>query len=606
MSQSVSLFKLIRNRKYFTRRLGGLVRSLRYVRQEEDKRHDTYPSLVEEKVRCYSNNVLIKYQERSITYNAFNQAANQVAHYLSDQGVGRGSVIALFMANRPEFLIYQLAITKLGAVVSLINTSQKGQVLAHSLNLVKAEYVVVGDEYIEPLDAIRSSLQIEPVIYRVPDTDCLVDPGRDDGSYTNIALACRDYSTANLPADQSPKPQDTACYIYTSGTTGLPKASVQTHDRMAKLFMAMGLFINPLGEEDVMYSTLPLYHATALGSSWFPCLCNGAAFALSRSFSASNFWEDVRKYQATGFAYVGELCRYLLNKPAQADDATNSLKFMIGNGLRPEVWGPFKQRFAIEEVREIYGASEGNLTSVNLFNLDNCVGMIFTPHALVKVDQETEEPIRDAKGRLIKAKTGEPGLLLGEINNNVPFVGYSDKAKNESKIIRNAFKDGDQYFNTGDILKNIGYGNLQFCDRTGDTFRWKGENVSTGELENIANQHPDVEESVAFGVEIPNTNGKAGMIAVKLQDSVEKFCGKGLYDFFDENMPAYAVPVFVRIKGQFAKTPTFKYVKTDLKREGFDINSCPNPIYVALPGEREYQPLTQDIFTNVTQGVYRF
>ncbi|BFM15501.1 long-chain-acyl-CoA synthetase [Maricurvus nonylphenolicus] len=606
MSQSVSLFDLFRNRKYFTQRLGGLVRSLRYVRQDEEKRQDTYPSLVEEKVRLYGNNVLIKYQDRSITYSAFNQAANQVAHYLAGQGVGKGSVVALFMANRPEFLIYKLAITKLGAAASLINNSQKGQVLAHSLNLVKVDSVVVGDECVEPLEAIRSTLDIEPVIYRVPDADCLADPGIDDGPYINIALACREFPTTNLPADQGPKPRDTAWYIYTSGTTGLPKASVQSHERMAKVFMGMGLFMNPLSQRDVMYSTLPLYHATALASSWFACLCNGAAFALSRNFSASNFWLDVRKHKATGFAYVGELCRYLLNKPELPDDAANPLRFMIGNGMRPEVWGAFKKRFAIEEVRELYGASEGNLTSVNLFNLDNSVGMIFTPHALVKVDQETEEPIRNAKGRLIKAKTGEPGLLLGEITSDIPFEGYSDKAKNESKIIRNAFKDGDQYFNTGDILKNIGYGNLQFCDRTGDTFRWKGENVSTGELENIANQHPDVEESVAFGVEIPNTNGKAGMIAVKLQESVENFCGKGLYEFLDENMPAYAVPVFVRIKGQFAKTPTFKYVKTDLKREGFDINSCSNPIYVALPGEREYQPLTQEIYTNVTDGVYRF
>ncbi len=606
MSQSIGLFDLIRNRKYATQRFGGLFRSLLYVKKSESKRQDTYPSLVEDKVKRYANNTLIQYQDRRITYNEFNQAANRVAHYLAGQGVGKGSVVALLMANRPEFLIYQLAITKLGAAAALINSSQKGQVLLHSLNLVKPKAVVVGDEHLSVLDAVRSDLQGAVDIYRVPDTDTLVEPGDNVGEHTNLALAASGCAVTNLPAEQGPKSGDTAWYIYTSGTTGLPKASVQTHDRMAKLFMGMGLYINPLNEDDVMYSTLPLYHATTLATSWFSCLCNGAAYAVGRNFSASKFWDDIRAHQATGFAYVGELCRYLMNKPSQDNDASNPIRLIIGNGLRPEIWTAFKQRFDIEEVREIYGASEGNLTAVNLFNLDNTVGMIFTPYKLVKVDQETEEPIRNGKGRLIEAKKGEPGLLLGEINSDVPFEGYSDKAKNESKIIRNAFKDGDQYFNTGDLLKNIGCNNLQFCDRTGDTFRWKGENVSTGELENIANQYPDVDESVAYGVEIPKTNGKAGMLSVKLQNAAKEFCGKSLYEFLNENVPAYAVPVFVRIKEQFVKTPTFKYVKTDLKSEGFDISQFSCPTYIALPGEQEYQPLTEEIYNNLLSGTYRF
>mgnify|MGYP000005107845 CR=1 FL=1 len=606
LPHSIKLKDLIRNRSYFTQRLKGFIGVLKYLKSDAKKKQYTYPKLVEDRVNEFPNNTIIKYENRKITYSEFNKAANRIAHYLASQGVGKGNVVALFMENRPEYLIYQLAITKLGATVALINNSQKGQVLLHSLNLVKPGSVVVGEEVFSPLADILDDLTVAVDVYRVPDTDTINQPGDDDGKFINIARASYEYPEDNLPVTQTITPDTTAWYIYTSGTTGLPKASTQTHDRMAKAFIAMGKFMNPVKEEDVIYSTLPLYHSTAQATAWFPCVCNGAAFAISRKFSATKFWQEITLHQATGFGYVGELCRYLLNKPAQKEDSLNTVRFVIGNGLRPEIWCEFKERFGIDEVREIYGASEGNLTAFNIFNLDKTVGMILSPHQLVKVDQETEEPIRNKNGRLIKAKKGEPGLLLGEITDEIPFEGYSDKSKNESKVIRGAFKKGDMYFNTGDVLRDIGCKQLQFCDRTGDTFRWKGENVSTGELENIANQHPIVEESVVYGVEIPNTNGKAGMLSVKLKESENKIDGKGLYDFLSENLPSYSIPVFIRIKDEFEKTPTFKYLKTDLKKEGFDLNQVSCPVYVALPGENEYKPLTNDIYASITGSAYRF
>jgi len=584
----------------------GFMGVLKYLKLDAKKKQYTYPKLVEDRVSQFPDNIIIKYENRKITYSEFNKAANRIAHYLASQGVGKGDVVALFMENRPEYLIYQLAITKLGAVAALINNTQKGQVLLHSLNLVNPGAVVVGGEVLSPLVDILDDLTVAADVYRVPDTDTLSHPGDDDGKYINIARASYECPEDNLQVTQTVTPETTAWYIYTSGTTGLPKASTQTHDRMAKAFIAMGNFINPVTEDDVIYSSLPLYHSTAQATAWFPCVCNGAAFAISRRFSASKFWQEIALHQATGFGYVGELCRYLLSQPEKHGDRVNPVRFIIGNGLRPEIWCEFKDRFDIDDVREIYGASEGNLTACNIFNLDKTVGMILSPHQLVKVDQETEEPIRNKKGRLIKAKKGEPGLLLGEITDEIPFEGYSDKSKNESKVIRDAFKKGDMYFNTGDVLRDIGCKQLQFCDRTGDTFRWKGENVSTGELENIANQYPCVEESVAYGVEIPNTNGKAGMLSVKLKEGKNAIDGKGLYDFLTDNLPSYSVPVFIRVKDEFEKTPTFKYLKTDLKKEGFDINQVSCPVYVALPGDKEYKPLTNGVYASIAESAYRF
>lgn len=607
MSHSISLKDLVRNRSYFTQRITGLMAFAKYQKTGAKKNKYTYPKLVEERVKQFPNNIIIKYEDRKISYRQFNKAANRVAHYLEGQGVGFGDVVALLMENRPEYLIYQLAITKLGATAALINNSQKGQVLLHSMNLVKPTSVVVGDEVLQPLIDVLDELTVAVDVYRVPDTDTLIQPSDDnEGEYINIARASWNFPEDNLIITEKITPASKAWYIFTSGTTGLPKASTQSHERMAKGFIAYGQLINPVKEDDVIYSTLPLYHSTAQISAWFPCVCNGAAFAISRKFSASKFWGDVNYHQATGFGYVGELCRYLLSKPKHQNDRLNSIRFIIGNGLRPEIWCEFKDRFDIDDVREIYGASEGNLVAFNMFNLDQTVGMVLGPHQLVKVDQETEEPIRNGRGRLIKAKKGEPGLLLGKINSDVPFEGYSDKSKNESKLIRNAFKDGDAYFNSGDILRNIGCKHLQFCDRTGDTFRWRGENVSTGELENIANNYPDVEESVAYGVEIPNTNGKAGMLSIKLKEGGSKIDGRDLYNFLSDNLPSYCVPVFIRIKDEFEKTPTFKYLKTNLKKEGFDINQVSCPVYVTLPGEKEYRPLTNKIYNDISGSCYRF
>ncbi len=606
MPHSINLKDLIRNRKYFTQRIKGLFSFVKYQKFDAKKKKDTYPKLVEERVRQFPDNTIIKYENREITYSQFNKAANRVAHYLEGQGVGMGDVVALFMENRPEYLIYQLAISKLGATAALINNSQKGHILLHSMNLVNPTSVVVGEEVLQSLIDVRDELTVAVDVYRVPDTDTLLQPDDQEGKFINIASASWNYSEENLNVTQKISPKSNAWYIFTSGTTGLPKASTQSHDRMARGFIAYGNLINPIHEADVIYSTLPLYHSTAQACVWFPCVCNGAAFALSRKFSASKFWGEVNSHQATGFGYVGELCRYLLSQPEQQNDKLNSIRFIIGNGLRPEIWREFKERFSIDEIREFYGSSEGNLFAFNIFNLDKTVGMVLGPHKLVKVDQETEEPIRNRKGRLIKAKKGEPGLLLGEINHNIPFEGYSDKSKNESKLIRHAFKDGDIYFNSGDILRDIGCKHLQFCDRTGDTFRWKGENVSTGELENIANKHPSVEESVAYGVEIPNTNGKAGMLSIRLKEGMKKIDGQGLYDFLADNLPGYSVPIFVRIKDEFEKTPTFKYLKTNLKKEGFDLNQVGCPVYVNLPGEKKYRPLTNKIYDSISGSEYRF
>jgi citronellyl-CoA synthetase len=281
---------------------------------------------------------------------------------------------------------------------------------------------------------------------------------------------------------------------------------------------------------------------------------------------------------------------------------------MIGNGMRPNIWYEFKQRFGISEIMEMYASSEGNVGFSNLFNFDNTVGFSPTPFAIVQYDQEQNQLVRNAQGFCQPVQKGEVGLLVGKITKRSPFDGYTDADKNHAVILQNVFKRGDAYFNTGDLMRNLGFRHAQFVDRLGDTFRWKGENVSTAEVEGILCEHPLIHDAVVYGVEIPQTNGRAGMASITLSAGTvlaEVDLAK-LWQDFKQVLPAYAVPVFLRIHEQLETTSTFKYPKQKLKNQGFDLQQSDDPILVNLPNSQTYCVLTPEIFANIQQYHYRF
>ncbi|NQD95134.1 long-chain-acyl-CoA synthetase, partial [Pseudomonas sp. CrR25] len=360
-----------------------------------------------------------------------------------------------------------------------------------------------------------------------------------------------------------------------------------------------------LNEQDVLYLTLPCYHNNAVTVCWGAALAGGAAIALRRKFSASAFWPDVQRYQATSFGYIGELCRYLLNQPECPQEKNNSLRSMIGNGLRPSIWAEFKARFGVERITEFYASSEGNIGFTNVFNFDNTVGFSPATYAIVRYDLESDRTIRTPKGFLEKASKGEPGLLISEISAKWPFDGYTDPAKSEAAILRNVFKQGDAWFNTGDLMRDIGCKHAQFVDRLGDTFRWKGENVSTTEVENVLGAFPGVEDAVVYGVEIPGTNGRCGMAALRLAAGTS-LDGTALAAHLDRELPVYAAPLFVRLLGEVQTTGTFKYKKTDLKLAAYDPTRVNEPLWVRLPGAGSFQPLNDALFRAITAQQYRF
>ncbi|KZY35500.1 long-chain-acyl-CoA synthetase [Oleiphilus sp. HI0081] len=549
------------------------------------------------------------FEEREFTYQIFNQWVNRLARSLLNSGYGKGDVIAVFMENRPELLACVAAIAKIGAVSALINTSQRAAVLRHSFELVDAKAIIVGRELFSAISEVESSLPVSSnARFFFDDADTLlsdVDPDALPDGWTDLAAVQRKESSENPGSTLRSRPSEAFCYFYTSGTTGLPKAAILTHGRFMKAFGGAGLACLQLTPRDRAYVTLPFYHGTALVVAWGSVLAGDACLVMARQFSASRFWSEVRRTQATAICYVGELCRYLMSQPESADDKNHQVRMIFGNGLRANLWAGFKQRFGVDKVMEFYGSSEGNVGFLNIFNHDFTVGFTTIPYAIVEYDLEEDCPVRHHDGFLRRVKKGQAGLLLGEITDKTPFDGYTDPEKTERTILRNVFKQGDAWFNTGDLMRDQGFNHAQFVDRLGDTFRWKGENVSTTEVENVLAQMTAVADAVVYGVEIPETNGRAGMASITLEKGAH-FDSSEVYQHLSENLPAYARPIFIRLSSSMETTGTFKYKKTDLKKIAYDLEQITDPVWVCLPGDTAYQPFNAELQAAVEAGKYRF
>ncbi|HEX5062996.1 MAG TPA: long-chain-acyl-CoA synthetase, partial [Kofleriaceae bacterium] len=546
------------------RKLPMIVKGLRMIGKTDKTEALSIGSLIEQNAKLRPNAAAILYEDRRYSARDVHEMSNRWANWLAARGVGKGDVISVLLENRPEALLIIGGIVKLGAIAAVINTKQRGRTLQHSLAVAKARLHLVGEElwdsFVEVRDAIGAS---DNVAWVREQTSARVPAGAIDAA---AAVANASLTTPAALADV--RLGDPAFYIYTSGTTGLPKASIMSHNRWTKAAGAFGMSALAVTEADVIYLALPLYHNNALTVAWASAVSGGAALAIRRKFSVSNFWEDIRKFRATAFIYIGELCRYLLNAEPRPDDRKHSVRAICGNGLRPDIWKAFKTRFGIDEVYEFYAASEGNIAFVNLLNLDATVGLCPAPYALVKYDIDRDEPLRGPDGHMVRVGRGEIGLLIGEVTERYAFDGYTDKAASEKKLFRDVFRKGDVWFNSGDLLRDQGFRHAQFIDRVGDTFRWKGENVSTNEVAEALNTFHQVAESTVYGVQVPGTDGRCGMAALVLRCAVNDFDLRGFTRHVESQLPAYARPLFLRVRPELEVTGTFKQVKSDLRRQG--------------------------------------
>jgi len=585
-------------------KLPSIARGLRTIFKTDKDEVLSIGTLLERNAREHGNRPALVYEDRSYTHRELNQNANRYANFYWKRGIRKGDAVAILMENRPEILFAVAGAVKIGAIAAVINTKQRRKVLTHSLQLCKAKLYLVGEELLEPFEEIRGELDNadrERAVFIRDSGDHEVPADFIDG----------DAEVARFPettpaAFRDVRLGDPCFYVYTSGTTGLPKASIMSHFRWIKASAAFGQLALDVKPSDIIFVSLPLYHNNALSVTWSSAAAGAACMAISRKFSVTNFWDDVRRYDATMFCYIGELCRYLMNQPRRPEDADNPVRKIIGNGLRPDIWKEFKARFDIDEIYEFYGASECNLVFVNVFNVDCTVGYCPAPYAIVEYDVEADEPVRDAKGWLKKVPRRGTGLLITEISEKYAFDGYTDARESEKKLIRNAFKKGDVWFNTGDLLQDMGFHHAQFVDRIGDTFRWKSENVSTNEVGEVLSGFRHIDEANVYGVTIPHTDGRAGMVAVVANRPVHEFDFAGLVEHLRAELPKYAWPQFLRFRDHLEVTATLKQKKVGLRKEGFDPAVVKDPLYVILPKGNEFVPLTEEIFAAIQAGEVRF
>ncbi|MFW9824360.1 MAG: long-chain-acyl-CoA synthetase, partial [Candidatus Thorarchaeota archaeon] len=549
-------------------------------------------------------NKALLYEDEEYTYKELNEWINRYSNFFLSLGVEKGEIINVFVENRPDLMFIMATMSKIGTIGSLINTRQRATTLKHSLKLNPVRYYIIGEELLEPFEDIKEELELtsyDKLFF-------LVDKGEVEmpKDYIDLKEQISSQSIENPPTTEDNLGKETYVFIFTSGTTGLPKAAHIRNVHTVGSMLGWGKMALNMQPDDIYYISLPIYHSNALHIGWASAIINGSAVALARRFSVRNFWKDIRKFKATCFNYIGEICRYLFNQPPSPDDRKHTIYKIAGNGLRPEMWKEFKERFGIREVYEHYGMTEMQGMFCNYLNLDCTVGICLNEYTLVKYDIDKDEPIRGEDGFLQVVDEGEAGLFLMKIRDPYTFAGYTSKLANKQKIIKDVFEEGDMWLYSGDMIRSIGYGHAQFVDRLGDTFRWKGENVSTSEVEDVISSLEEIEHSSAFGVLIPDTEGRAGMVSIISKKDHNEFNFNDFVNVVNENLPNYAVPLFVRFLSKLSTTDTHKIPKSDMKKVGFNIKKTNDPIYVLLPRKTDYILLTEEIYSNIMSKKYRF
>lgn len=553
----------------------------------------------------FSNKSAIVCGDSKLTWGQFNALTNQYAHSLKGQGVARGDCVTVLIENRTELLCSIFALAKIGATAGLVNTGLTDRPLAHCISIVESKKCLVGQELLAAVSGVKGDLTLQDKDYLWVADPLTISDAPDWATDFSATLA--GMPTDNLPETDEIVAGEIALYIFTSGTTGLPKPALIYHRKIlsaAKPYSKVGFHAKP---SDRMYICLPLYHATGFLLGIGSCLHSGASMFVRRRFSATQFWPEVQKHQTTLFIYVGELCRYLAMAPECPDEKNNPLKTMLGNGLRPDVWDTFRNRFGVKRITEIYGSSEGNVSFLNILNKESTIGTGSVVVMLVKYDIENDEIVLDEDGKVIEVEPGEAGLMLGQIDDRYKFDGYKNADATNDKILTDLRKPGDRWFNTGDLIRTIDVGfamglpHYQFVDRVGDTFRWRAENVSTNEVGEILNACDQVEISNVYGVDIPGAEGKAGMAAITLTPG-QQFNAAEFTEFVDRELPAFARPVFVRIEQEQDTTGTFKLFKGKLKQQAYHLDQVDEPIYVRQPKSPQYELLDQAFYQQLING----
>ena len=527
--------------------------------------------------------------------------ANRWARWALAEGLTAGDTVGLLMPNCPDYMAIWLGITRVGGVVALLNTNLVGSALVHCIMVAAPKHVIAAAELCSSLAAARPHL--------APSIRCWAH-GEDVAGLPRIDRSIDTLAGGPLrPSEERPVTiADRALLIYTSGTTGLPKAASVSHARLMQWSLWFAGMMDT-GVNDRMYNCLPMYHAIGGVVATGALLVSGGSVVISPRFSASRFWDDICEFECTVFQYIGELCRHLVKSPPHRLETAHRLRLACGNGLGAEVWQAFEQRFRIPRILEYYAATEANFSLYNCEGKPGAIGRIppFLAHrfqvALVRFDVAVGAPERGPDGFCIRCAPDEPGEAISRINGESGrFEGYTDGAASKAKVLRDVFAAGDAWYRSGDLMRLDAKGFFTFVDRIGDTFRWKGENVSTTEVTSAILACPGVVEAAVYGVTIPGADGRAGMAAIVTGDGFDL---SGLHQHLAATLPAFARPVLVRLLPAISSNSTFRPLKQALAREGFDPGAICDPLFVHDAERQAYVRLDTALHSAVINGDVR-
>ena len=563
----------------------------------------TLPALIGTLAERFGDAPALTSRHSTLTYRTLSAACNRYARWGLERGLKSGDVVCLLMENCPDYMAIWLGLGRTGVTVALLNTNLAGEALAHSISTVAPRYVIAGAGLAAALLAVRARLG--------PEVACWVHGAViEDLPRLDTAVATLAADALQAEEFQAPTLADRALCIYTSGTTGLPKAANVSHYRLMQWshWFAGLMDTQP---SDRMYNCLPMYHSVGGVVATGATLVGGGAVVLRERFSASTFWTDLTAERCTLLQYIGELCRYLLHNARQPEETRHVLRLACGNGLRADVWLAFQERFRIPQILEYYAATEGNFSLYNCEGRPGAIGRIppFLAHrlpvALVRFDLNTGLPARSAAGRCQRCAPGEAGEAIGQILGDQGasrFEGYTDTAASAKKVLCDVFAPGDRWYRTGDLMRQDAQGFFYFVDRIGDTFRWKGENVSTTEVASVIAQVPGVTDVAVYGVEVPQADGRAGMAALVIEKGFEL---EVLRRTLVAQLPAYARPVFVRFLSTLEITGTFKLRKQELMQEGYDPARVRDALFIDSATSGCYLPLDAARFEQLKSGAPR-
>jgi fatty-acyl-CoA synthase len=536
--------------------------------------HATLASFVARHARKRPDALALVSAEERLSYRELDERVSAVARALVGLGVTRGGRISLVGRPGPSYLATVLGAARAGIATALVSPVLAGELFERALGTTESELVLVESG----LDLASSA-------------------GRrvEFGAGTEFdARVERELGSPFPPARV--RASDDYVFVFTSGTTGLPKACRVTHERALIAGLTFSELVLELGANDRVYAPLPLHHSSALILAAGSCLVAGVPLILRRRFSASEFWDDVRRFEATVMLYIGELCRALVAQPESSRDREHRLRLALGNGLAPDVWERFVERFGIREVREFYAASDAPSAIVNLTSAKGSVGHVplrrVRGFKLVRVDERGELE-RDASGRAIECAPDESGELVIRIRpradaelGDVPV--YTDARASHARVERDLFEPGDRYYRTFDRLSMDRSGYFRFVERASESFRYKGENVSCAEVEGVLRKAPGVRDVAVVGINVRGVDGTPPLAAVV---SGPEF-SLSAFEETARTLPPYARPRFVRLVRKLPLGETLKVIRRELAARGLE-PADEGALYVL--GEEGYRALTPEI-----------